>query len=59
MLIQPLLRDNVSATSATPMPWIESRSTRKRACSRIPNALSVEARSRLRMPAASSSPSDT
>ena len=59
MLTQPLLRDSVSATSATLRPWTVNRSPTKRACSSMLNALSVEARIRLRMPVASSSPSDT
>lgn len=59
MLTQPLLRQSIWAISATLMPWIETRSTTNRACSKMPSPLSVEARINLRMPVASSSPSDT
>lgn len=59
MLTQPVLRDSFSAISGTLSPWTISNSPMKRACSSKLNALSVEARIRLRMPIASSSPSDT
>jgi hypothetical protein len=59
MLTQPLLRESFSAISARLRLWTVSRSAMKRACSSRLNALSVEPRIRLRMPIASSSPSDT
>lgn len=59
MLTQPVLRDSFSAISGTLRPWTVNSSPMKRASSSTFNALSVEARIRLRMPIASSSPSDT
>jgi len=59
MLTQPVLRDSFSAISGKLRPWTVNSSPMKRASSSTLNALSVEARIRLRMPIASSSPSDT
>lgn len=59
MLTQPVLRDSFSAISGTLRPWTVNSSPMKRASSSTLNALSVEARIRVRMPMASSSPNDT
>lgn len=59
MLTQPVLRDSFSAISGTLRPCTVNNSPIKRACSSKLNALSVEARIRLRIPSDSSSPNDT
>ena len=59
MLTQPTLRDSFSAISGSLRPCTVSNSPMNRACSSRLNAFSVEARIRLRMPSASSSPNDT